>query len=270
MRRSLGIAMAALALGATLLYAHDLFIKLDTYFLQPNGAVTIRILNGTFAQSENWITRNRIGDISLLSAAGRLHLDTTRWSPTPDSLTSLLRLEVGEAGTYVVGVSTAPSEIALSGEEFNEYLRLDGIPDVLAARTKIGELGDSARERYSKHVKAVVQVGDRRTAGFDVPLGYPAEIVPITNPYVLRVGGELRVRCLVDGKPVVNQLVIAGGEGAGGAFEERSARSDASGVATFRIDQPGKWYVKFINMVNVTYDDLDYESKWATLTFGVR
>ena len=47
-------------------------------------------------------------------------------------------------------------------------------------------------------------------------------------------------------------------------------RTDADGVARFVLDSPGKWYVKFINMVPVSAPDLDYESKWATLTFQIR
>jgi hypothetical protein len=32
----------------------------------------------------------------------------------------------------------------------------------------------------------------------------------------------------------------------------------------------GWWYVKFIHMVPVNGDTVNYESKWATLTFQVR
>ena len=53
-------------------------------------------------------------------------------------------------------------------------------------------------------------------------------------------------------------------------FEEIEARSDADGVVKFVIDKPGNWYVEFINMVPVTAEDLDYESKWATLAFEMR
>lgn len=35
-----------------------------------------------------------------------------------------------------------------------------------------------ARERYSKHVKVIVQVGDRRTNAYETALGYPAELIP--------------------------------------------------------------------------------------------
>jgi hypothetical protein len=41
-------------------------------------------------------------------------------------------------------------------------------------------------------------------------------------------------------------------------------------VAQVTLDAAGKWYVKFIHMVRATEPGLDYESKWATLTFEVR
>lgn len=269
MMRSTALVGVAVALTATLLYAHDLFIKLDQYFLATNSRVTIPILNGTFAKSENWITPDRVLDISLVSPLARRHLDTQGWAPSADSLTTLLTIRTGVSGTYVLGIATRPSELDLSAEDFNEYLEHDGIPDVLEARRRAGELGKAVRERYAKHVKAVFQVGERRSDGFQAVLGYPAEIEPLSNPYDLRPGGELRVRCLVHGVPVANQLVIAGGEGAGGAVPERATRTDAEGVASFTLDATGKWYVKFINMVPGG-DGVDYVSEWATLTFALR
>lgn len=77
---------------------------------------------------------------------------------------------------------------------------------------------------------------------------------------------------MVYGKPAANQLVVSGGRApTGGRFPERRVRSDASGVARIQLPKRGQWYVKFIHMV--PYDGaekIDYESKWATLTFEVR
>jgi uncharacterized GH25 family protein len=113
-------------------------------------------------------------------------------------------------------------------------------------------------------------VGNDHSDAFGVVLGYPAEIVPLRNPYGTRIGDTLAVRALVDGRPVVNQLVIAGGESGGRAMVETRARSDTSGVARFALSGPGKWYVKFIHMVPLSGDSVNYDSKWATLTFQVR
>ena len=139
-----------------------------------------------------------------------------------------------------------------------------------APRTSAGELTKDARERYQIHVKAIFQVGSAHTHAYATVFGYPAEIVPLTNPYAVRVRDTLTFRALVDGRPAVDQLVIAGGEQDGKARDDVRARSDSTGVARFAISAPGKWYIKFIHMVPVTGDSVNYESKWATLTFQVR
>ena len=147
----------------------------------------------------------------------------------------------------------------------------DGVVDVLEARRKGGELAKPSHERYSKHVKTLMQVGELRTREFDTVLGYPAELVPLENPYDVKSRGSLRVRALVDGATVANQLIVAGGRTVTGArLPVQNVRSDADGIARVRIAGPGYWYVKFIHMVPVTGDSVNYESKWATLTFQVR
>jgi hypothetical protein len=259
------LAGILLLLVASVALAHDLFLKLDTYFLEPRTRVRIPVLNGTFTKSENAVAPERLADITLVSPKGRTRLQPSgAWSSGPDNM-SLLSVELGDAGTYVVGASTRPRELEMTAEDFNSYLEEDGLPDVLEARRQDNELNRGARERYSKHVKAVFQVGDVRSGEFAVLLGYPAEIVPLENPYTLGTGASLRVRCLVDKRPAANQTVLWGGPGA-----ERSARTDSLGVALVTLDAPGKWYIKFIHMARANRAGLDYESKWATLTFEIR
>ena len=80
-----------------------------------------------------------------------------------------------------------------------------------------------------------------------------------------------QIKTLVDGKPAANQLVLYGGLTATNAgIEAKSVRSDAQGVATILLSTPGIWYIKFIHMAKVQGDSVDYESKWASLTFEVR
>jgi uncharacterized GH25 family protein len=268
MRKQVIGAAVLLMSTATILLAHDLFLKLDSYFVPPGKAVRVAVLNGTFAESEAPVAARRLQDLSLVGPAGRRELPRDSWQPSGD--TTWLTVPTGAAGTYVIGASLMPNQIALSGEEFNSYLKEDGLPDVLAARTRDGELSRAVRERYHKHVKAVLQVGETRTNAFATALGYPAEIVPLGNPYRMRIGDTLAVRSLVDGRPAVNQLVIAGGERGGRAMEQVGARSDSVGVARFVLSAAGKWYIKFIHMVPVSSDSVNYESKWATLTFEIR
>lgn len=266
-RFAIAIGLVITAAGA--LQAHDLFFRADSFRVAPGSTVILRALNGTFNNSENSVARNRLRDLSVVSPAGHSRIDTTMWSSAGD--TSLLTLRTSVAGTYVVGASLLPREITLEAQEFNTYLKDDGIPDVLAARKRANELGKGATERYAKHIKAIVQVGAARTGDFSAVLGYPAELVPLANPYSLAAGSTLRVRALVDGKPAPNQLVVSGGRLPSGArFRESSVRTDPSGVARIRLAARGQYYVKFISMVPFTGQaKIDYESKWATLTFEI-
>lgn len=270
-RRALAAGAASLALTAAVAVAHDMFLKPAQYFVAPNAAIPSVLLNGTFDRSMNSITRVRLADISITGPNGRTRIDTVAWNPTGD--TSHVVFKAGAAGTYVLGVSTKANAIEMDGKEFNEYLKEDGLPDELARREKSGELAIGVKERYEKHVKSIVQVGDARTGGFATVLGYPAEIVPLENPYSLAKGASLRVRILVDGQPVAGQYVTYGARTAsGGTIAEQGGRSGADGVVAIPVTSPGAWYVKFINMRKVSNqaDEVTHQSKWATLTFGTR
>lgn len=267
--RAAFLATGFLLLSATVVMAHDMFIKPTRFFAPENAEVRVRLLNGTFSKSENSIARNRLADASVLTPRGRIKLDTAEWGVAGD--TSTFHIHTRGAGTYVIGVSTRPNELDMSADDFNLYLKDDGIPDALEARRKDGELNKAVRERYHKHVKSMVQVGTTRSDLYATPMGYPAELIPMENPYTVKAGATLRVKTLVDGKPAANQYVLFGGEiPGGGAIEQKSARSDAQGIVSIPLTRAGVWYIKFINMAKLTGQAVNYESKWATLTFEVR
>jgi len=69
---------------------------------------------------------------------------------------------------------------------------------------------------------------------------------------------------------VANQIVLWGGEQRGRTLAQRVTRTGPDGVAEVTLDAAGRWYVKFVHMVRATERGLDYESKWATVTFETR
>lgn len=268
--RRLLLTTGLLAAATAWAVAHDMFLKPERFFVAENAPLDLVLINGTFTKSENSIARNRLLDISVLGPAGRTRIDTSAWKADGD--TSFFSTRAGGAGTYVLGVSTRSNIIPLTGKEFNEYLESDGIPDVLAARRRDGEMDRAVKERYHKHVKAMVQVGEARSDHYATALGYPAEVIPVENPYTLKAGSTFRFKTMVDGKPAGNQYVQYGGRTPnGGRIEMKAVRSNADGIGEIRISGPGTWYVKFIGMARLSGDaEADYESKWASLTFAVR
>ena len=148
---------------------------------------------------------------------------------------TLLDLKVEKIGTHLVGVSTKAKIIELSAEDFNLYLAHDKVMDILAERKKNGETDKPARELYSKHIKTLVQVGDKRTGSFNTNLEYPIEIIPSQNPYNLKKGDEMGFQVLRDGKAVANQLVYASYAGFHGHLEDGSHEE----AVTARTDNKG-------------------------------
>jgi predicted RNA-binding protein len=248
--------------------AHDLFLRLDTYFLQPNSKATVRLLNGTFQSSDGLVARERLREVSLKSPDIRATVAAITWRA--EDTTTIMEVQTGGAGTYVAGISTRPKEITLKAADFNDYLQHDGLPDTLAARKKDNELGKDVRERYSKHVRAVFQVGSALSEDYKKPLNYPVEIIPQLNPYTLKVGLTIPVLCLYEGQPIPHQFVMAGRESSDGKLHTLEARTDAKGIANIKLDGAGKWFIKFIHMTPLSQPDLNYESKWASLTFEIR
>jgi hypothetical protein len=49
-----------------------------------------------------------------------------------------------------------------------------------------------------------------------------------------------------------------------------NVRTDKKGVARIKLNSKGKWYVKFIQMTRLSDPKVNYESKWATLTFEIK
>jgi uncharacterized GH25 family protein len=195
-------------LAILLLCSHDLYLKMETYFLQPNQEATVSLYNGTFEKSENIITRDRMLDASFVAQGKRVAINPEQWKDKDSTITQVT-FNTGEAGTYVAGVSTKARNIELTAKKFNDYLLHDGVLDMLNDRKKNNLLNQDAVESYQKHVKAIYQVGEVKTNDWNTVLGYPIEFVPQANPYEKYSGESLKVQLLLDGKPLSNQLVYA-------------------------------------------------------------
>ena len=250
-------------------FGHDLFLKLDSYFVRVNQKVSISVLNGTFQESEGAVAFARLTDMSVVSPSGTVSHPVEK-DLTKNETTAFLNVTPTEAGNYIAGLSTMWRESALPAAEFNKYLPAEGIPDILENRRRDGELNKDARYRYSKYVKTIFQAGNKTTDNYKSILGYAVEMVPQQNPYKLKKGGTLDILCLKEGKPLVGQIVTTGYEVGGKMLGKRSARTDERGILRVKLTGTGKWYAKFTNMVKVSDPKLDYESKWATLTFEIR
>ncbi|HKV06734.1 MAG TPA: DUF4198 domain-containing protein, partial [Thermoanaerobaculia bacterium] len=174
-------------------------------------------------------------------------------------------------GLQVLVYDSAREPIELDGPKFEEYLREEGLQNVIALRAQRGQSAAPGREVFSRCAKALVAVGGKETGerGYDDRVaGLPLELVPEKNPYALAGGGEIPVRLLYQGKPLESALVIALQKGR--ADQAVSARTDRKGRVALRLDKPGVWLVKAVHMVSAPKEaGADWESFWASLTFEI-
>ena len=267
-----------------ILSSHDMYLKLDQYFLEPNKETVIALYNGTFDRSDNVITRDRMIDVSVVGNGKRSNPDAAAWFEREE--TTYLNITTEAPGTWVAGVSTKPRTFGMSAQDFNDYLKHDGVLDVLEDRKQKGTLGDTAIERYSKHVKTIFQVGNQRSNDYKTELGYPIEFLLLENPYDIHPGHGLSVKLVFNQKPLANQLVYVGHQASGehthdgtthshedGAEHQHDElmqlRTDEQGMLNIPISEEGIWYVRTIHLVEVEEAGLTHESNWATVTFAI-
>ena len=112
--RFIGSGVVAVLLmlgGATLLAAHDLFLKPGRFFVAPNDSVHIDVLNGTFTSSEAAVAPERLRELSLAGPDGVVHPATDSWAPAEKA--SRWHVVVGRSGTYVLGAAVLPRALRL-------------------------------------------------------------------------------------------------------------------------------------------------------------
>jgi hypothetical protein len=253
-----------------LLSSHELFLKTDSFYLNSNQSCELYLFNGTFDESENVITRDRIVNAKVVGPQYAFYPDESDYYD--NGKVTYLKIKTGQEGSYVAGISTIPRIIKLSASDFKSYLEHEGLVDVIKKREKDGISHLPARERYSKHVKAILQVSDVLTDHYESSVDYPIEFIPLENPYSLSVGDSISFKLLLQGKSLPDQVVHYSCRSFPGSNlrEESSTRTDEKGILRILLDKTGKWYIATIHMTEGQEEQLDYESNWATLTFEIK
>lgn len=278
--RTLMLAAALAVCGTT--NAHQTFLFADRYDLLPGKDNYLSLYNGTYYESGYSITRKMSRDISLVMGGERMSIDKAPGGRVddvdkhPDLVATFIGFEARPDGTGLGGLAAHPDYIALPRPLFRNYLASEGLDDALARFDEESDLS-TIRERYTKHAKAIFQVGDTLTDDYRTVLGYKVEIVPENHPGRLSVGDSMTVQVLYDGKPLADQQLYASHasykpdfDGPVAQGSKHALRTDKEGRATFEITAADKWFVQLINMRRVNDEEADYESNWSTLTFAVK
>lgn len=178
---------------------------------------------------------------------------------------ALLEFTPIKPGLHIVAVETQPRLITLEAPAFNNYLIADGMPHIYRLRHQNKTLDQPGRERYSKHVKALVSVG-KGPGDATRPIGMTLELVPLRDPFALKVGDALPVRVLFQGKPLP-EANLGWQHPGDGEMARGYVRTDVKGEALVPLARPGLMTIRLTHMTRPKAAEYEWESFWSTLTF---
>ena len=251
---------AALLLAAAGARAHDFWIEPSTFHPAPGATVAVGLRVG----------QDFIGD-PVPRASAFIAAFTVRQDGKDDAIggsdhidpAGFFRAE-GDA-TAIISYASTGAYIELPAAEFEDYLRLYGLDDIVASRAARGEGSKLGRERFFRYAKALL-TGRVPSSAVARPLGLDYEIVPDDDPTAQLA--PFHGHILYEGKPLADTLVVALLHGQPGVHIE--ARSDAQGAFTLSLPRPGIWLIKSVHMVRASwFAGEDWDSLWASLTFEV-
>lgn len=174
---------------------------------------------------------------------------------------------LGEGG-HLIAMDRRPTNIELSAEKFEGYLHHEGLDSLVARRVELGESKQVGRERYSRYLKTLVQIGDRRDDSYATVTGAVLELVPEQNPVFLADGDMLSVRVLFRGQPLPNARLEAFSR-QGGDVRGAIIAADIEGRARVPIDRRGLWLLRMVHMIRCEgCSDADWESFWTSYSFA--
>jgi uncharacterized GH25 family protein len=194
--------------------------------------------------------------------------DGTEDVPGEDMKDPAGRVKPAKDGIYVLAFRGKRRSIELAAAKFEAYLKDEGLDAISKIRADRKETDKAGHEVYSRCAKALLKVGDGAADGYDRVAGLRLEIVPETNPYTAAVGDALAFRVVFEEKPLENAYVVARSKAE--PKHTVTARADAKGRVSLKLDRAGEWMVKCVHMVAAPAETgMDWESLWASVTFEI-
>ncbi len=266
MKTSRATFIAVLLMLPSAALAHDFWLEPSDGFHPAAGdIISLRMFVGEAFKPEQELppVSERITRLEVVSSSGKFDM-------TPEGRRDILpAIALSDPGTFAIAMEREPSFITLDAEKFNSYLEEEGHHAIVGARLKDGSYAKDGRERYTRHLKMILSVGES-TEAWSHQFGTKLEILPLADPAGLRAGSKLPVRVLFEGKPLAGARVGVVSRQDGNISREKMVRTDRSGNAKVTLDSAGDLLVRTTYMRPCAKcDDADYESFWSAMTFAV-
>lgn len=265
--RSIPILVLALLLPVTA-FPHEYFFEPKSFFVQVKQKIDLRLFVGEGLKKEEERSFEAAKVRSFREYFGKTGADIKN---NQENSMPFYSYTSGSAGNHLFALERNWSYITLESAKFEDYLREDGMEYIIAERAKLGESQKEGRERYSRFIKTLLQIGEKRDKTYKEKTALKLDITPLENPYSKKSGDNLSFQVLFDGKPLVNRTAFADNRDVE-LFSKQKVTTDANGKFTVKLDRKGTWLVRLVVMQRCKTDcgEADWESFWGAFSFGVR
>lgn len=177
------------------------------------------------------------------------------------------KLSFEKEGNYLIALNNSNKHLELEADKFNDYLKEEGLDDMLELRKNKNELGVNSREYYQRCVKTLLQVGNIQDKTFAKNTGMILELIPDKNPYEKNLK-KIGFQVLFENKPVNNALVLVW-QKENGKTSVKKLRANEDGKVTFELNPSGRWMISSVKMIPFeNKSEADWQSFWGSYTFG--
>ena len=250
-------------------FAHEYWLESSNFWLKSRERTDIRLFVGDALKEpeERPYQAGKTDAFDMITRDGTFDMR----SITENDAKPVMTYASDQEGTVLFSMTRNWSYIKLEAAKFEDYLREDAMEYVIADRKKRGESEKEGRERYSRYLKTLVQIGDDKNAVPKARIGTKIEIVPLENPYTKKVGGDLKLQAWFNGRPLALKTIFADNRD-GTDIKTQNVITDEQGRFTIKLDRKGLWLIRTVHMQRCEKNcvDADWESFWAALTFGVK
>lgn len=250
-----------------LLCSHEYLLISEHYFVARGDRLYVHLFvaQGFNVELERTLEKNITRNFKLITRNETIDL----LAATPAGQLPVIDKTVDFDGLAMIAMERDYSRIELQPDKFAEYLVDDHLDNISFDATKTNL---PQREKYSRYLKTLLLSGND-TGGdlYKKELGYNLEVVLLDNPYLLKAGDQIRAKILYLGKPLAGKTVtIRNREGDDNAISSL-ATTNSDGILSFAITKSGTWAIHLTHMIPCTdKTDCDWESFWASYTFGIR
>ena len=254
-----------LFVAIALISAREFWLQPLKFVYKPGEKLVMNFKAGENFIGEPWdLKKNQIESLVLHHTSSSSSVLDSMKEDRNNNLILTLRAE----GSYLLSMQTKNAVNEWEAEKFNSFLKENGLDEIIDRRTKTNTLASPTKEYYSGYSKLLVQVGEKKDDTHKKVNNFPVEILPLENPYALKIGDPIHFKILFDGKPVFGVRVKVWNR-----FDNRTTiqniYTEKDGTLETRVSSPGPWMVSVVRMVPSKQAGADWQSYRGSLVFGI-